>query len=257
MKKRQRVTKVGSDIKALCKTLIMCPQQNQNDYLREWLTVRDQYLFEVLEMESPKSKKCCQCGSEKEMLRCMDCFGRDMFCNKCFLSAHAHLPFHHIEKWSGTCFSHTTLFDEGFILHVGHGRNICDGSSGEWIDEPCHHLGAEEDSTVPEDQHSDADDPVLVIVHTTGVFQHTVRWCTCSTAPKHDIQLLRSSLFPASMKLPRTAFTFDVLDHFYIDSMECKTSAHSFFMKLRRLTNCAFPDQVQVHSFIILFIHFF
>jgi hypothetical protein len=160
-----------------------------------------------------------------------------------------------VEKWSGTCFLRTTLYAEGFILHVGHGRDTCEG---EWINETCHdsaNIGGEDveegDPTVPNDQHRDADDPVLVIVHSTGVFQHTVRWCTCSSAPKHHIQLLRSGLFPASMRLPRTAFTFDVLDHFYIDSMECKTSANSFFTKLRRLTNSAFPDLAQVWSFII------
>jgi hypothetical protein len=149
-----------------------------------------------------------------------------------------------VEKWSGTCFLRTTLYTEGFILHIGHGGNECESGLQDWINEPDHDLGQsveEEDPTVP-------NDTVLVIVHSTGVFQHTVRWCTCSSAPKHDIQLLRSALFPASMKLPHTAFTFDVLDHFYFDSMECKTSANSFFMKLRRLTNSTFPDLVQVQS---------
>ncbi|KAG1843030.1 hypothetical protein F4604DRAFT_1517518, partial [Suillus subluteus] len=55
-----------------------------------------------------------------------------------------------------------------------------------------------------------------------------------------------STMFPASTSRPRTAFTFDVLDHFLIDALECKTSAMSFFQKLRRLTNNAFPDSVPV-----------
>ena len=87
---------------------------------------------------------------------------------------------------------------------------------------------------------------VVVIVHTTGVLQHHVRWCTCPDHAKEDIQLLRSRLFPASTIRPGTAFTFDVLDHFYVDAMECKTSGDSFFQKLRRLTNNAFPDVVPV-----------
>jgi hypothetical protein len=141
-------------------------------------------------------------------------------------------------------------------LHVGHGGKTCENSRQEWTSESYHDFGEvieEEDPTVLDDQDSDADDTVLVIVHSTGVFQHRVRWCTCSSAPKHNIQLLHSALFPASMKLPRTAFTFDVLDHFYVDSMECKTSANSFFMKLRRLTNSAFPDLVQVWSSMLPF----
>jgi hypothetical protein len=40
----------------------------------------------------------------------------------------------------------------------------------------------------------------------------------------------------------------EVLDHFGIDAMECKTSAQSFFQKLRRVTNNAFPDEVPVCS---------
>lgn len=87
---------------------------------------------------------------------------------------------------------------------------------------------------------------VVVIVHTTGVFQHHVRWCACASHAKEDIQLLRSRLFAASNLRPSTAFTFDVLDHFYVDAMECKTSGDSFFQKLRRLTNNAFPDVVPV-----------
>jgi hypothetical protein len=36
------------------------------------------------------------------------------------------------------------------------------------------------------------------------------------------------------------------LDYFHIDSMECKTSASSFFSKLRRLTNSSNPLSVPV-----------
>ncbi|KAG2108609.1 uncharacterized protein F5147DRAFT_799314, partial [Suillus discolor] len=61
---------------------------------------------------------------------------------------------------------------------------------------------------------------------------------------EHHLQLLQAGLFPASTTRPRTAFTFEVLDHFLIDALECKTSAMSFFEKIRRLTNNAFPDTV-------------
>ncbi|KAI6169161.1 hypothetical protein EDD17DRAFT_1503089 [Pisolithus thermaeus] len=51
------------------------------------------------------------------------------------------------------------------------------------------------------------------------------------------------TLFPASISKPKTAFTFDVLDHFLIDSLECKTSAMNFYQKLKRFTNNAFPER--------------
>ncbi|KAF8463729.1 hypothetical protein DFH94DRAFT_796350 [Russula ochroleuca] len=81
-------------------------------------------------------------------------------------------------------------------------------------------------------------------VHTTGVFKHKVRWCQCQSAPKKTVQLFQPQLFPASHLQPETAFTFDVLDHFHIDAMECKTAAASFIKKLCRLTNNAFPHVV-------------
>src|SRR5882724_7617362 len=64
--------------------------------------------------------------------------------------------------------------------------------------------------------------------------------------PPHHIQLFRHGLFSASVIHPKTAFTFDVLDNFYMDAMECKTAGMSFFQKLRRFTNNAAPASVPV-----------
>ncbi|KAG1830726.1 hypothetical protein DFJ58DRAFT_671542 [Suillus subalutaceus] len=85
-------------------------------------------------------------------------------------------------------------------------------------------------------------------MHSTGVFIHNVQWCHCPESSVHQqhLHLLKAQLFPASTTCPRTAFTFEVLDHFLIDALECKTSAMSFFQKLCRLTNNAFPDSVPV-----------
>ena len=64
--------------------------------------------------------------------------------------------------------------------------------------------------------------------------------------PPHHIQLFRHGLFSASVIHPKTAFTFDVLDNFYMDAMECKTVGLSFFQKLRRFTNNTAPASVPV-----------
>ena len=87
---------------------------------------------------------------------------------------------------------------------------------------------------------------VIVMVHTMGVFQHLVCWCSCPGHAERHIQLLRLRLFPTSMKRPSTVFSFNVLDYFYIDAMECKTPGQSFFQKLHCLTNNAFPHMVPV-----------
>ncbi|KAG2114595.1 uncharacterized protein F5147DRAFT_769903 [Suillus discolor] len=85
----------------------------------------------------------------------------------------------------------------------------------------------------------------LVIVHSTGVYSHRVSWCQCPGADKDGhLHLLKAKLFPASITRPQSAFTFDVLDNFLIDALECKTSAMSFYQKLRRFTNNAFPHKI-------------
>ncbi|KAI6010976.1 hypothetical protein F5J12DRAFT_904997 [Pisolithus orientalis] len=84
----------------------------------------------------------------------------------------------------------------------------------------------------------------MTIVHTEGIFTHEISWCNCPGSDSIDwhLDLLRERLFPASITKPKTAFTFDVLNHFLIDALECKTSAMSFYQKLKRFTNNAFPD---------------
>jgi hypothetical protein len=87
----------------------------------------------------------------------------------------------------------------------------------------------------------------LTIIYSTGVFTHNVLWCHCPGSNNQQYpQLLKAQLFPASTSHPQTAFTFDVLDHFLIDTLECKTSAMSFFQKLQHLTSNAFPDSIPV-----------
>jgi hypothetical protein len=88
----------------------------------------------------------------------------------------------------------------------------------------------------------------MTVVHVNGVFELCVTFCRCQGAISEHEQLFRERLFPCTFERPETAFTLDVLDYYGIDAMECKTSAQSFFQKLRRVTNNAFPDLVPVCS---------
>ncbi|KAG1850126.1 hypothetical protein F4604DRAFT_1508764, partial [Suillus subluteus] len=119
--------------------------------------------------------------------------------------------FHKLQLWNGTCFQDTSLSGLEYIWHMGHGGH------------PCPTLRT----------------TALTIVHSTGVFIHNVQWCHCPESSVHQqhLHLLKAQLFPASTSHPQTAFTFEVLDHFLIDALECKTSAMSFFQKLCQLTN--------------------
>ncbi|KAG1718837.1 hypothetical protein EDD22DRAFT_983478 [Suillus occidentalis] len=61
------------------------------------------------------------------------------------------------------------------------------------------------------------------------------------------LHLLKARLFPASITHPQSAFTFNILDNFLIDALECKTSAMSFYQKLCCFTNNAFPHKIPDH----------
>ena len=52
------------------------------------------------------------------------------------VTSHQNLPFHQVEAWNGRCFVPSSLFDQGFILHVGHGGRVCPGPGEEdgWED---------------------------------------------------------------------------------------------------------------------------
>jgi hypothetical protein len=112
----------------------------------------------------------------------------------------------------------------------------------------------EEDNLDPAfDVHAEED--IITVTHTNGIYQRRIRWCLCPDAPARDIQLLRMGLYPATAKRPSSAFTFQLLDYFYIDSMECKTSANNFYNKLRRLSCNAFPDTLPVRDILLLWLH--
>jgi hypothetical protein len=195
---------------------------------------------------------CSDCGEQPGAIRCLDCFGRRLLCKDCVVISHRHLPFHRIEAWNGNCFLPSSLVDQGFILHVGHGGEPCPNAhrDAEWVD-----MDQGDDSAMDEtiDVGPNADHKTsLLIVDTAGIFNHHVAWCRCvpDNKPDQAMVLFQHHLFPSSFIRPETAFTFNVLDDFYMESMECKTAAMSFYQKLRRLTSNTFPGNVAVSDFI-------
>ena len=129
---------------------------------------------------------------------------------------HSRLPFHRLRQWNGYFYGAISLQELGYTLNLGPGGDAC----------PLNGDG-------PGDQ--------FTVVDSAGIFVHTVRWCRCNGASDQDkhLQLLRGRLFPSTITKPQTGFTFDVLDWFLIDELEYKTSASSFYSKLRRLSNNA------------------
>ena len=179
----------------------------------------------MIEDEAPSSLHCHQCNTEPMHFKCIDCLGSPVFCQQCLLHTHRRNPFHRIQKWTGKCFLRSALIDLGYILHMGHNGQPC-----------------------PSYFQPTLNTTRIWIVDSTGVHQHQCQWCLCPNAKPLHLQLLNMQLFPSSITNPQTAFTFSVLRHFQIDSVECKTSANNFYNKLRRLSNGAFPHTIPVRA---------
>ena len=199
-----------------------------NDILRAWLDLRSDYLAMALELEAPPANADCEsCKQSRFEYRCQECFPCPFICGNCCLKNHGSQPFHKIEKWNGKCFIPADLQSLGLVLHLGHRGTPCPASERN-----AYNLGAP-----------------LRIVHGSGICIRQVQYCECQGAPDRAIQLFRHRLFPATFEKPETAFTFSALDYFYLDAMECKTSASSFYAKLKRLASGAFPQDIPVSLF--------
>ena len=215
--------------------------------LLEYLPSRDLYTSKILDQEQPPVNMTCPgCQSRQGLLRCKNCLSRDLLCRNCCLMVHRNTPFHSVEKWTGRFFQPTSLNEEGFTLYLGHGGAPCpeSGTQETKASDTAHEEAADEEASLEGWQ--DDTRKCLIVVDISGVHQLHIGWCHCKGTPGADVQLLNSCLFPATISNPSTAFTFGLLDYFHIDSVECKTSAMSFFSKLRRLTNNSSPDSVPV-----------
>ncbi|KDQ49420.1 hypothetical protein JAAARDRAFT_200858 [Jaapia argillacea MUCL 33604] len=81
------------------------------------------------------------------------------------------------------------------------------------------------------------------IVDVTGVHPMVVHFCRCIARKADFEQLLDAGIYPSSMKQPRTAFTFAVLDNFHITNLEFKTNTREYYQMIRRATHPAFLHQ--------------
>ena len=95
-------------------------------------------------------------------------------------------------------------------------------------------------------QNDNDGNPIITIIDRSGIHEIGVRWCCCPNALVCDMQLMAAGLFPATFRNPKTAFTFQVLEEFHLDNLECKTTPSQFISCLRRLTNDEFPNNVPV-----------
>lgn len=227
---------------------------------------RANYLQHLLAGESPpKDRHCSACSIADGLWRCKNCFGTPSYCTRCCHETHQKLPFHRVERWTGTYYTPAWLVDVGIKINLGHGGLECPCDGHHDIGEADPDISATDDwffdgeeddfedrlilqsfpSEVP--MHLDKDrETSMVIVDSSGFHRMVVRWCSCPGRKRPDLQLLEEGLYPTTSKQPQTAFTFQVLDDFLVDNVECKTACLNFHKKLQRLTCAAFPHTVPV-----------
>ena len=193
--------------------------------MEQFLGHEKSYLEQLLNMEiRPTNLSCSDCGDEEASYRCLHCYGPHWWCQSCLIKSHIHHPFHRPQCWKDGSFENIELSDLGYVFVLGHSSS-------------------EGDCCPEEDLFGDRR---MTFINVNGVFERCVRFCRCPGALSDHQQLFAHRLFPSTFDRPETAFALDVLDYYSIDAMECKTSAQSFFQKLRRVTNNAFPDEVPV-----------
>ena len=269
--------------------------QTQNDYLREWLPRRQEYLARILDSEAPPDpRQCTVCTLGDGTWKCLDCLGHPVMCIGCCRSTHQRHPFHRVEQWTGTHFAASWLRQVGLTVNLGHGGHQCPRQDpGETAAgtsktaptaEPTAELaelmftsGINEDEDNVDDNgrpasgtaglldnapppaapRDNSGNRYLIFVDRSGVHKLAVHWCQCSNAAEQDIQLLDMGFFPASFRRVRTVFTFAVLDDFLVDNLECKTSASSYYTKIRHITSKVFPHTVPVSNFPVCLVTIF
>lgn len=213
---------------------------------------------------------CVECGALESFFRCRDCCARPSFCRTCCVRAHKYSPFHHIEEWKDSSYQRGDLDLMGYTIYLGHGGSPCRSHadiSEAGTDQvlPDHLCDNEPPSHAPEDNEAilgpsmelkapgfgwPAGAEAITIVHTNGVFKRHIKKCSCvgsdrKIMPFH-MQLFRSRLFPATTTFPRTAMTLSALDDYHLQMVECHTTVSSYFQKIRRSTNHAFPSNIPV-----------
>ncbi|KAI6026681.1 hypothetical protein BKA83DRAFT_4124303 [Pisolithus microcarpus] len=243
--------------------------QTQNDYIREWLPQKEDFLHILLELEAPPVPRICKICRKDGVYRCPDCMHQPLLCTNCCRTRHEAHPFHRIQQWTGDFFEDCALHMTGLQLHLGHGGAPCPSASSNEpppFSEKSRHATAgkggdqakgdtQDTRAVDDGEWEDVDNiplhlrpPVgakyLTIIDVTGVHFVLVRACQCPNAASYHMQLFRAKLCPSTFEKPSTTFTFSVLDDFLRDNVECGTSGMNYYSKLRRVTSNVFPHLV-------------
>ncbi|KAF7371413.1 hypothetical protein MSAN_00778000 [Mycena sanguinolenta] len=211
--------------------------RDSDNPLRQWAEDhRDIFLAEILRHEgrgehaewSSTCRRCSERGADHRCIHCMG--GGELLCDRCVVASHRQMPFHKIERWTGTHFEHRTLKELGLRIQLGHWHGL--------------------DRVCPLPQPAAGDDFVIIDNH--GVHPVNLDFCNCGQGGLPTVQLLRARLWPATTTNPRTAATFSVLRRYHLLSFEAKCAALEFYQSLARETDNLHhkKDKDRYHEFL-------
>ncbi|PPR02922.1 hypothetical protein CVT26_009777 [Gymnopilus dilepis] len=183
---------------------------------------RDKYLDELLRSEGRGDAwadgegfcaDCCARGVGKPgngEYRCQECFFPHLICQSCCVRRHRMLPFHIIQRWTGSTFVKCSLKSLGLRIQLNHLGLKCANP------EPCHSK--------------------FTVLHTNGIHEVAFDYCNCRPLSKFR-QLLRRGLYPSSQENPRSCATFTLLEQLHMVNLTTKCSTYDFYRALEKLTN--------------------
>ena len=165
----------------------------------------------------------CSCSrGELANICCIDCFEHRLVCAQCFLDTHRQNPLHRADWWNSRYFECKSYAELGGVIHLGHRGGECPSRSPDGL---------------PYE---------ITVVHTNGIHVCNIHYCSCSAQDTSWEQLVRQDLFPSSLLRPKTVFTFHLLKFAHQLALCSKSAMYDFATVLRRTTNGAFPDDIQV-----------
>lgn len=194
------------------------------------MTMEDELESLLFEHEwSQEVGKECGCGMGRlREVACEDCQSGEVVCRECFVETHHHTPFHWPRVWDGKggFFARRDISmlweDRAYSIPLGHNGFNCSHHSPAMLQTYGRKI------------------PIGVkftVVHNNGIHGTRVLFCSCSTSPSKTTQLIRSRLFPASVRNPITATTFSALHLYRTIDLVAKGSAEDFLRALQRMTD--------------------
>ncbi|KAF9471357.1 hypothetical protein BDN70DRAFT_820109, partial [Pholiota conissans] len=229
----------------------------QTDYILEFESRVPLLLKGLLSRETiPSGYMCQHCAANVQAIwRCRDCTSPYPLCRCCMRQSHMANSLHRVECWTGKFYRRAHLWEVGAYLLVPHHHTptLCASLSFQTkhlealeniatpiVDAPAHSISSSRN--VPR---TDAMmNTYVCVVHTNGIHDICLVYCTCQGVDHAHADLLNSRLIPSTFEKYSTIFTTAVLDDFRLANLETKASTYQYFQTLRRKTNPTNPAQV-------------